>query len=341
MQVIREEVLNAFEREVDGHDGYREVHLGDLVELVNARLNTMWTLGDEFAHDCDFMKKAVAYSKEAKIISELAKLLPSFIIGVLGLAFKRISGNERYIQNVMLQLIQTKQHHTEKNTPSETPTILDVLLQRAPSHWETIDFLREMNVTWNTTNFVTPVLIAGVIQDLGRHQTYHPALLQEASCWDHTQSTDRLRLLDAFITESMRTQCFSSTRIHRIALCDFTFFDGYTVATGHTVGFNIRKHFNDEAHYPSATTFVAERHLEALVQATDVSVKWPFWGSQRLPCPGRFYAVHVAKLLSVSLLENWVFEIRTGQPQSMLYREYSIPHPRLKLRLKRKVNTYL
>ncbi|KAF1969290.1 hypothetical protein BU23DRAFT_377151, partial [Bimuria novae-zelandiae CBS 107.79] len=68
-----------------------------------------------------------------------------------------------------------------------------------------------------------------------------------------------LPLLDAFVTESMRTQCFSSTRIHRIALDDYTFSDGYTVPAGHTVGFNIRRLFNDESIYPCPEAFNAER----------------------------------------------------------------------------------
>ncbi|KAJ4286034.1 hypothetical protein N0V90_013381, partial [Kalmusia sp. IMI 367209] len=80
-RVVQEEVSNAFERGVEGPGGYREIHLGDLVELVNARLNTMWTLGEDFANDRDFMKRGLAYSKEAKIIAEMAKLFPSPIIG--------------------------------------------------------------------------------------------------------------------------------------------------------------------------------------------------------------------------------------------------------------------
>ena len=85
-------------------------------------------------------------------------------------------------------------------------------------------------------------------------------------------------LLDGFLMESMRTNCFQSTAVHRTALRPFTFSDGYTIPEGESVQFYQEKVHFDVNRYHEPGTFDPRRYGGNRRAATDVSMEWPFWG---------------------------------------------------------------
>lgn len=93
-----------------------------------------------------------------------------------------------------------------------------------------------------------------------------------------TTPAKQASLLEAFLMESMRTNCFQSTAVHRTALRPFKFSGGYTIPEGESVQFYQEKIHFDEARYPEAEMFNPSRFHGSRRAVTDVGMEWPFWG---------------------------------------------------------------
>lgn len=140
--------------------------------------------------------------------------------------------------------------------------------------------MKHLNVLWVTTCEVFILVGTQLVQDLCTHSDYKCKLLEEerqAKLGGH--STNSLPLLDAFLMESMRTNSFQSTAVHRTAIKPFTFSDGYTVPAGHSVGFHQERVFLDPETYPDPGSFLPERHMQSSRASTEVGPQWPFWGA--------------------------------------------------------------
>jgi cytochrome P450 len=119
------------------------------------------------------------------------------------------------------------------------------------------------------------------IQDLYAHSTHHPTLTQEISASPISPSSttiDPTPVLEGFLMESMRTNSFQSTAVHRTALEPFTFSDGYTIPQGESVQFNQEKVHFDAKRYERPNEFDPCRYRNSRRAATDIGMEWPFWG---------------------------------------------------------------
>jgi cytochrome P450 len=123
-----------------------------------------------------------------------------------------------------------------------------------------------------------------LIQDLYLHKQHVPSLQAEAGDLLDDSSTDleKLLLLDNFLMESMRVNCFQSMTVHRIALQPFTFSDGYNVPPGDCVQFHQHQVLSDEDSYPNALVFDPTRFQGKGRAATEIGRQWPFWGVPKL-----------------------------------------------------------
>lgn len=119
------------------------------------------------------------------------------------------------------------------------------------------------------------------MQDLYSHGSIRAASIEDvgrSSVSAETTLAAQPPLLDGFLMESMRTNCFQSTAVHRTALIPFRFSDGHAVPQGESVQlYREGIHFDDGRHQ-QPNLFNPWRYRESRRTATDVAMDWPFWG---------------------------------------------------------------
>ncbi|KAL9125023.1 MAG: hypothetical protein Q9217_005716 [Psora testacea] len=178
-----------------------------------------------------------------------------------------------------------------------------------PQDWD----LKRLTDEINFIAFGTSVLTSSfAIQDLVLHPEYIAPLRQEIESMGDINSMkiDDLPLLDSFIKESMRTNCFEACQFpvefpvywtsekaliadlsngkvgyRRLALDDFQFLDGYKVAKGDWVGIPLLEMLREETQYPNAHHFDGFRFSRVprtdAWKTTHFHQNWPFWGTQK------------------------------------------------------------
>lgn len=112
--------------------------------------------------------------------------------------------------------------------------------------------------------------------------------------------------------------------VQRKSVAPYTFSGGFHVPTGTLVAIPQREILRDASLYPRPETFNPSRFMhksehEANAKYTDVNWKYPYWGSPRLSCPGRFYVSYALKHALVHLLTTYDISLRRARTRSRDY----------------------
>ncbi|KAI5801263.1 cytochrome P450 [Geopyxis carbonaria] len=196
----------------------------------------------------------------------------------------------------------------------------------------------------------TVYTITATLAELSVHPEYHADLRAEisASVAEHgwTQAGfASMSKLDSFVMESMRHRPLNAVTMNRIALSEFKFSDGTTVYPGDHVAAIAEPRFrnvDDEKH-----EFRGFQHHELRQQSSSAprftsidDLAWPLFGRGNHPCPGRFWAELLLKLVVSNLLESFDFpEGVNDRPARFTFEENALPMSgsKLTLNLRKKV----
>ena len=122
----------------------------------------------------------------------------------------------------------------------------------------------------------------------------------------------------------------------------FAFTDGTTIAPGNVLAVPQRAIMHDPVHYKSPLHFDGFRFARGEGESTarrftTPHFAFPFWGSVKRPCPGRFYADVIAKMIFLRFVRDFDFQLeRPDGPRSLAWNYAVVPHPSLRIVIRKK-----
>ncbi|KAK7562336.1 cytochrome P450 [Phyllosticta paracitricarpa] len=155
----------------------------------------------------------------------------------------------------------------------------------------------------------------------------------------------RTPLLESFIRETMRLYPTGVVSIMRAVMKEpFQFHDGYTLPAGSRFAFPIHAIHRDPDNYEDPLTFRGFRFANQVadkqeINASTVDRAFLTFGYGQHACPGRFYAVRLAKLIFAKLIHEYDMEWAepmTRRPPNICIEVQNGPNMDAKVRMKRR-----
>ncbi|KAF2793132.1 cytochrome P450 [Melanomma pulvis-pyrius CBS 109.77] len=288
VRILEQDFNQAMESNPSGKNAIGRVPLWPTIQFSLARITTLMICGEDVANDPEFMERSVKFLDEAGKVAEATKILPSFISPVVKMLIQGRNLNRDYVYATIAN--KTEEFRRAKAASEDTKelpkTILNAFMETVPDDWPTTRVVHIVNTLWYSASQGITVLAAHLIQDIYTHESHIRDLQQECRgvLDDADSDMSKLPLLEAFLMESMRTKCFQSTTIHRVALGKpYTFSDGYSVPAGEILSFLQHKVYSDDTLYAEARNFHPARFQGSGRAATDMpGMEWAFWGNSKL-----------------------------------------------------------
>ncbi|TVY21934.1 Cytochrome P450 monooxygenase paxQ [Lachnellula arida] len=184
------------------------------------------------------------------------------------------------------------------------------------------------------------VLCSFSLYTLCKHPEYLEPLRKEAKEATNTAQdaiNDGMPLLDSFLKEVARCNPIATVTMPHKVMKPFTFSDGASVPVGNFICIPSAEIMGNEAIYPNASKFDGFRFVESNKSETTgglkfshPSWKFPYWGTVKQACPGRFYAALVAKMFISHFITHYDFKLADENVAPKFHWGIaSVPHPRL------------
>ncbi|KAK2745535.1 hypothetical protein FQN57_003660 [Myotisia sp. PD_48] len=298
-------------------DGVRHSPVYDMIVNIVVLANAASFFGKDLVTNEAFMLSALAYIEETLICAEIVRLVPKFLAPLVGGIIARRLKSHETIFNALLPIAEERCQERD----------LANLGHKVPKH--TITF---------------------AIHDLCLHPEYVDPLRREleAGYADFEKTGLGLSLLDSFIKESARITPVESMSTRRHALQPFTLSDGTKVNIGDWACTPVRAIMMNPDYYPDAQEFNGFRFADPKLlsdlnqkfkspqpepsKLSDVNNSWHVWGTGRMACPGRFYAVAVMKLIMGQIIMNYECKlIDSDAPRWFTWRSSMLPSKKTKV----------
>ena len=188
-------------------------------------------------------------------------------------------------------------------------------------------------------------MAAILVEGRSLRQRYHQK-------WDLPRLTE-LSVLDSALRESMRYSTFNSKAFARkiVAPDGLLLPSGETLPTGIVICISGYAMHHDEDLYSDPANYKYDRFLvtdqenkedkstEHRLAKSAVTTDTSFggWGHGKHACPGRFFAVALAKLTVSLLLEKYDIEPWTERPSNIWIAGAPIPHRGVQMRIRRRL----
>ncbi|KAH9896312.1 cytochrome P450 [Xylariomycetidae sp. FL2044] len=131
--------------------------------------------------------------------------------------------------------------------------------------------------------------------------------------WTH-RALGELRIMDSFMTETLRFHTFTQTTVNRMVMQPWTFNDGFHLPVGTQISFPTRQYSLDPVIHTDPDVFDPKRHLHKREKIDQAKYHFAstadslIWGSGPHACPGRFLVQDSLKLIFIHLLTHYVFK---------------------------------
>ncbi|MCJ1428551.1 hypothetical protein MMC29_006461 [Sticta canariensis] len=265
------------------NEGFKTISLAELIESIQDRYNILSYLGDKFANNRDSMKWFRKYVYQAHVLCEVLRLVPSPFKPSLAFLMKGRDIPRKKVYDFIINEIERRQGNDAQTTvkAGKPPDLLDFIKQLCTPDWDVKRLADEVNFIAFSTSVLVSTTSSFAIQDLVLHPEYIMPLRHELKSMGDicSMEIDELPILDSFIKESMRTNCFEAS------LKDFVFFDSYKITKGDWVGNSQLSKLQDDAQFPNPTHFDGFRFSNLprteSWKSTQYHQNWPLWGSQK------------------------------------------------------------
>ncbi|KAI0502862.1 cytochrome P450 [Xylaria bambusicola] len=310
-------------------DGQRQSQVYPIIIKLVVLSNAVSFFGKDLAKNEEFMNSALAYIEETLICAEVIRLVPKRIAGLLGGVVSRRLRSQRVIFDTLLPVAEQRCLEREQKKLGQTvphhADCIQWIMETSPTQkpWSATRIVHELMAIWFGSVHALSTTITFAIHDLCLHPEYVEPLRAELfhGHGSFTHTAQGLPLLDSFIKESARLTPVESMSTRRAALMPFTLSDGTTVNVGDWVCTPVRAIMQHAELYPEALAFNGFRFVdESCVdikpgifkvlqpqpsKLTDADNTWHVWGTGRMTCPGRFYAVAVMKVILGEIILNY------------------------------------
>ncbi|TLD31888.1 cytochrome P450 [Venturia nashicola] len=344
-QILQIEVT-ANPKKVDS--GWSVCKITDLSKLLCKRMNNVTIVGQELGLNKDFIKLAARYVEDAALVGELLGMCPKFLKPLFGRLGMRISNADANLSRLIHQEIT--QRLAKTNSATKHKDCLQFLFEAARTP-EQRDPLR---ITQQTMGFLfaaahqLPMFLSFALYELSLRPKLVEALKQEAAGLDVTDidsARDGAQLLDSFLREVARTHPLSAISIVRRTMKPLTLSDGLHVPVGNWIGIPQNGILGDESFYRNADCFQADRFVmsqdspdsnqDGVRRFTFPDLSFPFWGSIKQSCPGRFYVSMVVKMVLITILSEYEIEPVDKDLQSTwTFGPHMLPSSSLSIRIR-------
>ncbi|PWY86465.1 putative cytochrome P450 monooxygenase [Aspergillus sclerotioniger CBS 115572] len=194
--------------------------------------------------------------------------------------------------------------------------------------------LTSVKMIHTTTLLVTHALYELVARPAYKEPLRHEARKMLKNGWSRVtpESLENQRLLDSFLRESQRWNPPSEVNVHYIAKRHFTLSDGLQIPRGSHICFAAGPMAKDPSIVSEGQMFNGFRWCKDPTKrlvSTDLANL--HFGSGSEACPGRFFAVSIAKLIMSRLLCDYDmnFEERQARPANLWEGDRIMPNPRV------------
>ncbi|KAF2009047.1 cytochrome P450 [Aaosphaeria arxii CBS 175.79] len=324
-------------------DGYVQVAFPKLITNMILRSLTLFVIGEEAMNSPTFIDEAWKYRNRALFTAELCRLTPNWSHKLISYLVQGNESHRKYCFGVAStevdKYIEESLISPDSVSKSRNASALEFMTRNHPPSWSRDRLIQEAAMAWMPSTVLASGIATNVIMDIFIHEEHIPALRAEIA--EHlvdydTLNADTMPFLESFMIESVRTHSYESTSVHRAALRNFTFSNGYTVPKGDWVEYNLQATFNNPALFPNPEVFDPYRHLNSGRKFRDVSVDWPMWGTPNLACPGRFMVERFVKNLVVYMLQEYDCKLLRKTKLNYGWRESEVPNPAVRLLMKRR-----
>ncbi|KAF2034876.1 cytochrome P450 [Setomelanomma holmii] len=290
---IMEELLGGSEK---------QPHISKVIRKCVAQTNAIAFFGEELANNEDFMTAADDFIDKTVYIAEAARLLPGFVGSMVVRFLEAHFSSQHIIFNVLEPVAQRR--IDEQELASQGHTVPEHCEFTGP--WAAGRIVHELMALW----FGAVHTMAMATTFAVRNVCMHPDFLKESA---------QLNPLDNV-----------STR--RKALKPFTLSNDTHVRTGEWLATPLAAMLKDSANWAEPLDFHGSNDNQFLSSVpekaallTDV-LKWQTWGTGRMACPGRFYAVPGIKQIFGLIITKYEVEILDRcAPRKYSWRTCNVP----------------
>ncbi|KAH4001641.1 hypothetical protein HBI56_065490 [Parastagonospora nodorum] len=338
----------------------KQPHISKVVRECVAQTNAIAFFGEELANDRDFMIAAEDFIDKTVYIAEAARLLPGFVGTAVVKFLESHFSSQHIIFNALEPVAQRRIDEQELARQGQIVPehkdciqyIMEQTMDSKPSQceitgpWAAGRIVHELMALWFGAVHTMAMATTFAIRDVCMHPEYLQALRAEIESpaylkWEATGTG--MPLLDSFLKESARLNPLDNVSTRRKALKPFTMSNGTRVETGEWLATPLAAMLKDSANWSEPNEFhgfrhVAPAHLASLEEngfkspepgkaclITDVS-KWQTWGTGRMACPGRFYAVAGIKQIFSLVITKYDVSISDRcAPRKYSWRTCNVP----------------
>ncbi|KAI1412118.1 cytochrome P450 [Hypoxylon sp. FL1857] len=331
-------------------DGARHIPVYPTIVQLVVLTNAVSFFGEDLAKNEQFMVSALAYVEETLICAEIVKLVPKFLGPVIGGIIARRLKSHDTIYSTLLPVAEQRCLEREnaklgRPVPKHADCI-QWIMETSPKHnpWSAHRVVHELMAIWFGSVHALSTTITFAIHDLCLHPEYIDPLRKELDGNYETfeRTAQGLLLLDSFIKESARLTPVEAMSTRRSAIQPFTLSDGTHLKVGDWLCTPVKAMMQSPEHYPDPLQFsgfrFADPQLVALIagvdgpmqpqpsKLADVNYSWHVWGTGRMACPGRYYAVAVMKVILGQMLLNYDCElVEPDAPRWFTWRSTMLP----------------
>ena len=348
----------------------KQPHVSRVVRECVAHTNAIAFFGEDLANDKEFMKAADDFIDKTVYIAEAARLIPGFV-GRLVVKFLEAHFSSQHIVFDALEPVAQQridewnlrcQGHTVPEHRDCIQFIMEQTMNSKPSQclltgpWAAGRIVQELMALWFGAVHTMAMAATFAIRDVCMNPEYLEPLRKELESpaykrWEATGTG--MPLVDSFLKESARLNPLDNVSTRRKALTPITLSDGTHVKTGEWLATPLAAMLKDSANWAEPNEFHGFRHVAAETLAslennsqfsspepekasliTDVS-KWQTWGTGRMACPGRFYAVAGIKQIFGLVITKYDVEILDRcAPRKYSWRTCNVPRSDLPIVLR-------
>ncbi|EXX70005.1 cytochrome P450 [Rhizophagus irregularis] len=163
------------------------------------------------------------------------------------------------------------------------------------------------------------------------NELYEEAMMIDKECNGSIGFADvqKMKKLDSFVKEVLRHSDDTLKRLHKVISESYTFSNGYTVPKGRRINLYVNDALKSKDFYgDDADEFKPFRFVNENSPATKVDRNYVVFGGGKHACPGRFFAIHEAKIIFHKLILRYNIKTKSGKIENKTYLGPSTLPPR-------------
>ncbi|BCS19564.1 putative cytochrome P450 [Aspergillus puulaauensis] len=341
-----------------GSPGWKQVNAVSLAREVTNRVNNHVLVGEDLAANPGFHKASLRYNQDVVIAMELCRHVPSLLVPVVATATMGWSGAMKQVAGYLTGSIEERlleaadRKHVKKRCDG-IQWVMDC--SRTPAQQTVLRMVQQTIALMFASAHQIPMALIYAIYNLCIYPQYIEPLRREIEQVQRTKKFEEqfnhMPLMEGFLRESGRLNPLDALSIQRKALNPYSFSgNGPHLAAGSLVAVPQEALMRDSTLYAKANKFNGFRFVvfdekneqgetipRACPKFTDVSWKYPYWGSEKRACPGRWYVSRVLKQILMNLIMDYDFKLaQDDSPASFIWTTAIVPHHRMTVLMREK-----